>query len=496
MATLQLALQKTSSIKMFEQPRQGLRGLVGIGKPVVQQRIVRPPDIANPRVGESFTHLKLTAEKMLQEQACVRSDLEIANSKLAKAEEELRALEAKNQEISNENAMLKVKHSEDTKLWTSVETKVSSASAFFEQITETLHALENQVQQAEATKKLVEERLLTRDEVIEKDLARLRTSLQEATLKLETAEKNSEYKQLLLKEQESAAQKIAALEKTLLETRKQSELQLEAKQADIAKHLRELSQKNDQAMLEMKRHEINKLQESHKQALEQVSAKHEELQSKYNGLLLSMKKVEAELEIAKAKFGELSERDRRQQSDLADNKKELELVAVEKRELEKKLNDTVEDLQKKHMASLTRVEAELERVKARNEELLERQQQQQADLADKKKELDLVSLEKSDIEKKLKDQIEELQSKLESQIEKKAAEAPPDAKKTYAKRKRVQSTATKEATPKTKPRASSRKKPTKKQIVSLNDDDDDDDGNDLFGEGCLDPYADDPYAFG
>ncbi|EFJ08730.1 hypothetical protein SELMODRAFT_428669 [Selaginella moellendorffii] len=85
--------------------------------------------------------------------------------------------------------------------------------------------------------------------------------------KLETTEKNSEYKQ------ESAAQKTAALEKIR---------KLEAKKEDIEKHL--ILQKNDQAILEMKRHEINKLQGSHKQALKLAFVKQEEVQSLCNCL--------------------------------------------------------------------------------------------------------------------------------------------------------------------------------------------------------------------
>ncbi|EFJ06456.1 hypothetical protein SELMODRAFT_430704 [Selaginella moellendorffii] len=50
----------------------------------------------------------------------------------------------------------------------------------------------------------------------------------------------------------------------------------------IEKHL--ISQKNDQAILEMKRHEINKLQGSHKQALKLASVKQEEVQSLCNCL--------------------------------------------------------------------------------------------------------------------------------------------------------------------------------------------------------------------
>lgn len=57
---------------------------------------------------ESFTHLKLTAEKMMHDQATTKTDLSITQSKLQKFEKIEKTLELKKQELQNENHMLRV----------------------------------------------------------------------------------------------------------------------------------------------------------------------------------------------------------------------------------------------------------------------------------------------------------------------------------------------------------------------------------------------------
>ncbi|KAI9125775.1 hypothetical protein K1719_003193 [Acacia pycnantha] len=56
----------------------------------------------------SFANMKLTAEKLVKEQASVKTDLEIANTKLKKSLEHVHALEEKLQNGFKENAKLKV----------------------------------------------------------------------------------------------------------------------------------------------------------------------------------------------------------------------------------------------------------------------------------------------------------------------------------------------------------------------------------------------------
>ncbi|KAE8056901.1 hypothetical protein FH972_013633 [Carpinus fangiana] len=107
----------------------------------------------------SFANLKLTAEKLVKEQASVKTDLEMANTKLKKSMEHVRALEEKLQNAFNENAKLKVKQKEDEKLWKGLESKFSSTKTLCDQLTETLQHLAGQVQDAEKDKDFLEEKL-------------------------------------------------------------------------------------------------------------------------------------------------------------------------------------------------------------------------------------------------------------------------------------------------------------------------------------------------
>ncbi|KAJ7557411.1 hypothetical protein O6H91_05G125700 [Diphasiastrum complanatum] len=186
MAMLQVALQKSAAVRVLEQPRQSVRALLGSNKscqPKVDA-IMR----SDCQTGESFTHLKLTAEKMVQEQACVKADLQIAKAKLQKSEEQIRSLESKLRDISNENAMLKVKQNEDMKLWKGLDSKVLSTRTYFDQITDTLNDLENQVQQAESTKKFFEEKMEERAKFYEG----IKGKIDDLSLKRNEAEKDAQ----------------------------------------------------------------------------------------------------------------------------------------------------------------------------------------------------------------------------------------------------------------------------------------------------------------
>ncbi|KAF8404596.1 hypothetical protein HHK36_009483 [Tetracentron sinense] len=94
----------------------------------------------------SFANLKLTAEKLVKEQASVKTDLDMANMKLKKSAEQIHTLEEKVQNTINENAKLKVKQKEDAKLWKGLESKFSSTKTLCDQLTETLQYLAGQVQ--------------------------------------------------------------------------------------------------------------------------------------------------------------------------------------------------------------------------------------------------------------------------------------------------------------------------------------------------------------
>ncbi|MCO5558957.1 hypothetical protein L7F22_012548 [Adiantum nelumboides] len=94
---------------------------------------------------ESLAQLKLTAEKMIQEQASVKTDLQITYSKLEKSEQDVRSLETRLQGTKNENFVLVLKQQEALKLWESLESKFSSTKTFCNQLMETLQQLAQQV---------------------------------------------------------------------------------------------------------------------------------------------------------------------------------------------------------------------------------------------------------------------------------------------------------------------------------------------------------------
>ncbi|XP_038983275.1 synaptonemal complex protein ZEP1-like isoform X2 [Phoenix dactylifera] len=107
----------------------------------------------------SFANLKLTAERLVKEQASVKTDLEMAHTRLKRATEQIHVLEAKLQQAVNENAKLKVKQTEDTKLWKGLDSKFSSTKMLCDQLTETLQHLTCQTHAAEENKNFFEEKL-------------------------------------------------------------------------------------------------------------------------------------------------------------------------------------------------------------------------------------------------------------------------------------------------------------------------------------------------
>ncbi|CAH9094500.1 unnamed protein product [Cuscuta epithymum] len=107
----------------------------------------------------SFVNLKLTAEKLVKEQASAKSDLQLANSKLKKLTEDTGVLEEKLQNAYNENAKLKVKQKEDEKLWKGLESKFTTTRTWCDQLTETLQHLAGLVQDAEKVKAFLEDKL-------------------------------------------------------------------------------------------------------------------------------------------------------------------------------------------------------------------------------------------------------------------------------------------------------------------------------------------------
>ncbi|KAK4493187.1 hypothetical protein RD792_017950 [Penstemon davidsonii] len=132
----------------------------------------------------SFANLKLTAEKLVKEQASTKSDLEMANSKLKRLTEQIHMLEEKLQNAFNENAKLKVKQKEDEKLWIGLESKFYSTKTPCDQITETLQQLTVQVQDAEKDKEFFEDKLSATSVAMEK----LHEHMKSMSLRLDSSE--------------------------------------------------------------------------------------------------------------------------------------------------------------------------------------------------------------------------------------------------------------------------------------------------------------------
>ncbi|KFK42204.1 hypothetical protein AALP_AA2G225000 [Arabis alpina] len=144
----------------------------------------------------NFSNLKLTAEKLVKEQASMKSDLELANSKLKKSMDHILALEEKLQNAFNENAKLRVMQKEDEKLWRGMESKFSSTKTLCDQLTETLQHLASQVQEAEKDKEFFEYKFSSSSEAIDN----LKQQMQDLCLKLGTAEENIKIREKELEE--------------------------------------------------------------------------------------------------------------------------------------------------------------------------------------------------------------------------------------------------------------------------------------------------------
>ncbi|KAL1225789.1 Synaptonemal complex protein 1 [Cardamine amara subsp. amara] len=134
----------------------------------------------------SFSNLKLTAEKLVKDQASMRTDLELANSKLKNSMEHVYALEEKLQNAFNENAKLRVRQKEDDKLWRGLESKFSSTKTLCDQLTETLQHLASQVQDAEKDKVFFESKFNTSSEAIDS----LNQQMRDMSLRLDAAKEN------------------------------------------------------------------------------------------------------------------------------------------------------------------------------------------------------------------------------------------------------------------------------------------------------------------
>ncbi|KAF5196286.1 Synaptonemal complex protein [Thalictrum thalictroides] len=179
----------------------------------------------------SFANLKLTAEKLVKEQASVKTDLEMATLKLKKSTEHVHALEEKLQNAINENAKLKVKQKEDVKLWKGLESKFSSTKALCDQLTETLQQLAGQVRDAEQDKKIFEDKLNASSSAFDS----LQLHFSGISVKLESAEENMKIHEQKLLELKSEKEEK---EKTFMDEYNRTCKLIEEKDS-LIKHLEE-----------------------------------------------------------------------------------------------------------------------------------------------------------------------------------------------------------------------------------------------------------------
>ncbi|KAI8550390.1 hypothetical protein RHMOL_Rhmol06G0102500 [Rhododendron molle] len=185
-----------SGMKNLDQFRSSLSGSVsGAAK-----------TYSNSGPAGSFANLKLTAEKLVKEQASAKTDLELANNKMKKLTEHIHALEEKLQNAFNENAKLRVKQKEDEKLWKGLESKFTLTKTLCDQLTETLQHLAVQVHDAEKDKEFFEDKLSSSASAIDN----LHDQMKTLSLKLESSEETvrnceKEFKELSI--EKDAAEK-------------------------------------------------------------------------------------------------------------------------------------------------------------------------------------------------------------------------------------------------------------------------------------------------
>ncbi|MCO5586102.1 hypothetical protein L7F22_040041 [Adiantum nelumboides] len=333
------------------------------------------------RASESLAQLKLTAEKMIQEQASVKTDLQVTYSKLEKSEQDVLSLETRLQDTKNENFVLILKQQEALKLWESLESKFSSTKTFCNQLMETLQQLAQQVHEGEQGKQILEEKLAERSRFHQE----FKLQVDDLLLKKQNSERiaanwETEYGELekLQKQYENTLAE---------ETAKSRELQ--AEKAEVETHLRTSTEvlreekkrlESAEMQLEQLRNEVdtksNELEKMHAELASTKKAKdlqYEALEARFTSVWNRNNELQHELEkmaskslnlevansVAKDNFNELlatmknckdmAEQERRAKEDTSAKLKNLELEYGElvsfKSALEKHVDDLKEELQ-------------------------------------------------------------------------------------------------------------------------------------------------------
>ncbi|KAL3514142.1 hypothetical protein ACH5RR_026859 [Cinchona calisaya] len=211
-----------SSLKSSDQ----LKSLRGFGSGAAKTLAISSRASAESVSLGSFANLKLTAEKLVKEQASAKTDLDLANAKLKKLTEHIHVLEEKLQNAFNENAKLKVKQKEDEKLWKGLESKFSSTKTLCDQLTDTLQHLAGQVQAAEKDKIFFEDKLSTSSVALDN----LHEQMNSLSLRLEYSEETVRTREKELRELRAEKE---AVEKSLISELKGATGLIEEKDAMI-----------------------------------------------------------------------------------------------------------------------------------------------------------------------------------------------------------------------------------------------------------------------
>ncbi|KAH9298449.1 hypothetical protein KI387_030131, partial [Taxus chinensis] len=207
MTTYQLSLQKSSGGGL-KSPELARRPPLRLSKTSPQTATTLPKTDFRPT--ENFTRFKQTAVKLVQDQDCAKTDLQIANSKLKKSAEQILRLEIKLQYIGNTNAKLKLKQNEDAKLWRGLDSKLSSTKMFCNELTETLQHLALKVEEAEGSKQFLEEKLTERLKAFEELSVHWKSLSSRLNTAEETIEKREHELQDLLIENEQVRESYDA----------------------------------------------------------------------------------------------------------------------------------------------------------------------------------------------------------------------------------------------------------------------------------------------
>ncbi|KAI4372568.1 hypothetical protein MLD38_010781 [Melastoma candidum] len=261
----------------------------------------------------SFANLKMAAERLVKEQASVKTDLEMANSKLKKSVEHIGLLEGKLQNAFNENAKLKVKQTEDEKLWRGLESKYSSTKNLCDQLAETLQLLAGQIEDAEKDKKFFEEKLLGSSVAIDnlnQQMSSLSMKLEEADVAVKKRDKEVEDLKVQISQREQFHQDEKQKMASLIEEKETIIKEIESKSQSDALALESLTSKLGEVGVQLRSKEDEiKLLDGSRHSLEKekgdLESKNDQLANKLTLMAQEIKDLEKFAHQAATQLNEL-----------------------------------------------------------------------------------------------------------------------------------------------------------------------------------------------